>query len=202
MSVIAPHIKHQFFDLNGNPLNGGKLETFSAGTTTPLATFTDATGLTANPNPIILDSRGEALIYLTVGVSYKFVLKDSLDNLIYTVDLLSPSGIGFSTWNPHAVTDGQAATNLVGETVDSADFSSAYYEYEILRGTTVFTNGRLALQRLNSVWRIVTGGNIADEKSGVTFTITESSGIVQLLAALDSGAGDGTIKLRRSLVPK
>jgi hypothetical protein len=40
--------KLQFFDANGNPLVGGKLFTYAAGTTTPLATYTDSTGLTPN----------------------------------------------------------------------------------------------------------------------------------------------------------
>lgn len=75
----------QFFDANGNPLVGGKLYTYSAGTTSPLATYTDSTGTSANTNPIILDSRGEANVWLGVG-SYKMVLKDSVDALIWTVD--------------------------------------------------------------------------------------------------------------------
>ncbi len=75
----------QFFDANGNPLVGGKLYTYSAGTTSPLATYTDSTGTSANTNPIILDSRGEANVWLGVG-SYKMILKDSVDALIWTVD--------------------------------------------------------------------------------------------------------------------
>ena len=45
--------KLQFFDNNGNPLVGGKLYTYAAGTTTPLATYTDASSGTPNTNPII-----------------------------------------------------------------------------------------------------------------------------------------------------
>src|SRR5437868_3981104 len=48
----------QFLDVNGKPLSGGKVFTYQAGTTTPLAAFTDSTGVTQNTNPIILNSGG------------------------------------------------------------------------------------------------------------------------------------------------
>ena len=60
ITSVSPTPKLQFFDLNGAPLSGGKLYTYAAGTTTPLASYTDSTGNIANTNPIILDIRGEA----------------------------------------------------------------------------------------------------------------------------------------------
>jgi len=85
MSTLAPTPKLQFFDANGAPLVGGKLYTYEAGSTTPLATYTDSTGVSANTNPIILDSRGEANVWLGAA-SYKFTLYDSANVLIWTVD--------------------------------------------------------------------------------------------------------------------
>ena len=75
---IAPQPKLQFFDANGAPLSGGKLYTYAAGTTTPLASYTNYGGGTANANPVILDSRGEASVWLGTGM-YKMVLKTSVD---------------------------------------------------------------------------------------------------------------------------
>lgn len=68
----------QFFDNTGAPLSGGLLYTYSAGTTTPVVTYTDSTGLIANSNPIVLDSAGRppAEIWLTPTNDYKFVVKD------------------------------------------------------------------------------------------------------------------------------
>lgn len=84
MASLMPTGKQQFFDSpNGRPLSGGKLYTYAAGTTTPKATYSDAAGTVQNANPIILDSRGEALIYWSG--SYDIVLKDANDNLIYSV---------------------------------------------------------------------------------------------------------------------
>lgn len=78
----------QFLNDDANPLAGGKLGTYLAGTTTPAQTFTDGSGATANPNPVILDSAGRPpeQIWLPDGVRYKFVLLDALDVVIRTYD--------------------------------------------------------------------------------------------------------------------
>jgi hypothetical protein len=62
-------------------LSGGKIYTFAAGTTTPQTTYTSVTGVTANSNPIVLDSGGRLPedMWLTEGVKYRFVLADSCD---------------------------------------------------------------------------------------------------------------------------
>lgn len=80
----------QFFNNDGLPLNAGKIYTYQAGSTTPLATYTDSSGLIANTNPIILgtDGRPPSTIWLTEGFFYKFVLKDSSDVTIQTYDNL------------------------------------------------------------------------------------------------------------------
>lgn len=100
--------------------------------------------------------------------------------------------------SPHNVTDGQSATNLTGETLDSADYSSAVYTYEIIRGTTVFSTGRFSLHYRDSEWRLVYpwGDNRDDDSAahGVTFSLSGTT-TAQLKAALDVGAGNGTIKL-------
>ena len=89
----------QFFDNNGAPLTGGKLYTYAAGTTTTQATYTTNSGATAHANPIILDSAGRVSaggqIWLTVGLSYKFVLKTSVDTQLWSADNITGiSGAG------------------------------------------------------------------------------------------------------------
>jgi hypothetical protein len=80
----------QFFSNEGLPLAGGKLQTFQAGSTTPLATYTDSSGLIANTNPIILGTSGRPpeTIWLSDGFFYKFVLSDANDVVIQTYDNL------------------------------------------------------------------------------------------------------------------
>jgi hypothetical protein len=78
----------QFFDDNGNPLTGGKVYTYAAGTTTPAATYTTSTGAVANTNPIILDAAGRTAneTWLVAGSLYKFIVKTSADVLVGTYD--------------------------------------------------------------------------------------------------------------------
>lgn len=79
----------QFFDSNGVPLNGGLIYTYLAGTTTPATTYTSIDPANfPNTNPIVLDSAGRtpAQIWLTEGVSYKFVLQTALGVPIKTDD--------------------------------------------------------------------------------------------------------------------
>jgi hypothetical protein len=84
--TLSPNLRQRYLDANGNPLAGGKLYTYQAGTSTPQATYTDSTGGTPNTNPVILDANGEASVWLDQSLSYKFILTDSLDVSQWTVD--------------------------------------------------------------------------------------------------------------------
>ena len=64
------------FDPNGQPLSGGKLFSYAAGSSTPLATYADAARVTPNTNPVILDSTGQAKIFMGLA-NYKFILQDA-----------------------------------------------------------------------------------------------------------------------------
>ncbi len=68
--------------INGIPANGAKLFTYASSSSTKQTTYTDEDGLTAQANPIVLDSRGEPSqpIWLTEGLSYKFVFAPSTDS--------------------------------------------------------------------------------------------------------------------------
>lgn len=94
--TLSPVPVQRFYDNNGNPLVGGNLFTYIAGTTTKQSTFTDSTGATPNANPTILDYRGEARIWIPPNVAYKYVLAPSTDtdpptSPIWTVDQLVSS---------------------------------------------------------------------------------------------------------------
>jgi hypothetical protein len=201
---LAPNVFAQYLDDNGEVLAGGKIYTYVAGTSTPAATYTDYDGLTPNTNPIVLDAAGRPSsgIWLGTGL-YKFILKDANDVTLDTVDNVAAAGSGSATtapWTEHAITDGMAAANLTGETVDFATYSSALYECEIIRGTTVISAGHLSVQNLNGTGRVVTGSFMSTTPHGVTFTVSQAGTVCQLRAATDTGAGAGTIKLRRNLI--
>jgi len=94
---ITPTPVQRFVDSNGNALVGGQLFTYQAGTTTKVATYTDATGSVQNTNPIILNQRGECSIWLLPTQSYKFVLATATDtdppqSPIWTEDQIQATG--------------------------------------------------------------------------------------------------------------
>lgn len=89
---LAPSadVRPQFFDSQGNVLAGGWMYWYAATTTTLQDTFTTSAGSVANTNPIELDGAGRPKngvgIYLTEGLGYKLVLKDSALTTIFTQD--------------------------------------------------------------------------------------------------------------------
>ncbi|MDD5199253.1 MAG: hypothetical protein PHC88_05565 [Terrimicrobiaceae bacterium] len=112
--VAAPDPKQQFFDENGDPLAGGFLYSYAAGTTTPIATFSDSSG-TAHANPIVLDTAGRATIFLLSGTAYKFILRSAEGVLIWSQDnIVGPQGATIAIAdNVFTLQDNSDATKLV-----------------------------------------------------------------------------------------
>lgn len=95
----------------GRPLVGGKLTTFLSGTTTPAVSYLDAAG-TPNTNPVTLNARGEARVFLDDGVSYTFVLKDGTGVEIWTQDGVQNANAGVGVFSAKLLTG--IGTTLVG----------------------------------------------------------------------------------------
>ena len=150
MASLTPTPKQQIFGSDGAPLVGGKIYTYAAGTTTPLATYTDSGAGTANTNPIILNSLGQANIWLTTA-SYKFSVYTSADVLLYTVDnisapldsaglalaLSSPTPIGNTAPNTGAFTTLAATT----ATITTVNATTSTTSGVTTTGTLTFSGG-------------------------------------------------------------
>lgn len=114
---LTPVIKFREVDSNGDPLAGGLLYSYQAGTTTPQATYTDQGGGTANANPVVLDASGRADVWLDPTLSYKFVLKDSGGSTIWTVDdvvgILTADAVATASIQDSAITTAKIADDAV-----------------------------------------------------------------------------------------
>lgn len=150
MATVAIPPKLQFFDANGNPLVGGKLYTYAAGTTTPLATYTSAAGTIPNTNPVILNSRGEAEVWLGTS-QYKFKLTTSTDVEIWTVDNLN----GADTTTVNAVLAQLGASG-----------GAALIGYLPSGTNAVATTVQQKLRENISVFDFMTAAQIADVQAG------------------------------------
>ena len=100
MSSLAPQPRFRIVDADGIALEGGKVYTYAAGTSTPKDSYTDSTLGSANTNPVILDVRGEADIWLSGA--YKIIVTDSLDVLLpdHTIDNVRDLTLDATFTNP------------------------------------------------------------------------------------------------------
>src|SRR5690554_8125256 len=81
----------QYLDNSGKPLTGGSIETYIAGTTTPVLTFKDFNG-GQNPHKITLDENGGATVILKQDMVYKFVIRDRNGDIFNTIANIISSG--------------------------------------------------------------------------------------------------------------
>ena len=221
MASLTPTPKQQIYGSDGNPLVGGKIYTYAAGTTTPLATYTDAGGLTANTNPIILNSLGQANIWLTLASSYKFSVYTSADVLLYTVDniaapldyaslitsLASPPPIGSTAPNTGAFTTLAATTgtittvNATTVNVSNLTFSDASTQTTAATGfgfKNRLINGNMALAQRATSATVTAGTTVPTASTGypcVDRFFVYSTG-ANVTAAQVAGAGATQYRLQ------
>lgn len=97
---LTPWVQQQFISPLGTPLSSGGVYIYYAGTNNPAPTYVDFAGTILNTSPrIALDMGGfpdnaTKAIYLDLLLSYKFVVKDVDDVVIYTHDNVTPGVIG------------------------------------------------------------------------------------------------------------
>jgi hypothetical protein len=170
-----PEGRQRYYNNDGTPCAGGKLWTYAAGTSTPKTTWADEAGGVANPNPITLDAKGEAVIYW--NGAYKVDLKQADGTQVtgYPVDNLKTDPGGF--WNILANLASSAGAALVGF---------------IASGTGAVKRDLLDRGRDTvSAFDFMTAAQIANVRAGVPTDITAA-----VQAALDSFAVyPGTVDL-------
>ena len=147
---VLPRV--QVFSDAGAPLAGALLYVYTAGTSTPVDTFSDVTLTTANANPVVADAGGRfGAIYLTPGVSYKFVLKTSAGATIWTADNIPALAAGTTIAQDASICHGRM-TLTAGTPVTTADVTAATLVY-----FTPYTGNQIALYDATlSSWLLVT----------------------------------------------
>ena len=164
--------RFQAFDSSGDPLAGGKVYTYYAGTTTPLASYTTQAATTPNANPVILDSAGRASIWLG-PYAYRIILKTSADVTVWDDDNVQLGGVGQVSEETFIATAGQTL------------FTVGEFEY---------TPGNNSLQVLMNGLALRRTADYA-ETSSTSFTLTtaaEAGDEIIARAGEDLGANVGT----------
>lgn len=203
-----------FIDASGNPLNAGLLYTYTAGSTTPQNTYTTSAGSVANANPIVLDSNGYpsngssvVSIWLTGGVSYKFVLKTSAGVTVWTRDNIS--GINDTTVSVSEWVSGPAPTyvsatsfTLVGD--QTSTFNVGRRLRTTNSGGTIYSRITVsAFAALTTVTVVNDSGVLDSGLSAVSYGLLSATNpsvptinlTLGVITATSENLGDGTVAL-------
>lgn len=170
-------------DNNGNPLSGGKVYTYKAGTTELVNLFLDKDKIQQACNPIILDAQGKALVYAD-GI-YKFAVTLPDDTLLYTLDNLvyNPTDHGIYHASRYGNTYDDAAIRASIEAIDGDNATL------LVKNGTWNINADLEIPpNINFRMEI---GSVLNIASGIILTINGrlEAGIFQIFS------GDGTVSL-------
>lgn len=85
MTIITnPKIK--LLDKKGQPIVGGRMYVYEAGTDSPEWLFADKNLSNVLPNPVITDEYGDFPVCYSDNKNYKLIFKDEKENLLYTLD--------------------------------------------------------------------------------------------------------------------
>jgi hypothetical protein len=144
VGTYIPAVPSQYLDNNGDPCNGCLLYSYSAGTTTPLSTYSDVALSVANANPVVLDSAGRATIFLSAN-SYKFVLKSSAGATIWTRDSIASVALSAAS---NQICD-YRITLTSGTAVTTTDITAATTIY-----ATPFRGNKCALYD-GTAWQVI-----------------------------------------------
>jgi len=172
------------FDTNGDPIVGGKIYFYEAGTDTPLDTYSDEALTTPNANPVVADAAGRCTpIYLSGTAIYKVVVKTAANVTVYTADDIKAydleNGLSLNPVKLIAVTpldfgaigDGVSdETTYVQQAIDAATGTVS------LAGKTFRCDGTLALK---SGLRIVDGT--------LDFTNSTELSLITATGTIDAG---------------
>lgn len=202
-NVLTPNAKQQFFDNNGRPANGYKLFTYVAGSSTKRATYGDSTLSTVNTNPIILDYRGEANVWLVPNLGYKFIFAPANDtdpptNPIWSVDNISSAqlltlygGVDTGSANNYVLTFVAPYTSYIDGTVIYWVPSNTN-----TGASTLNVNGLGALALINQNGSALTAGQLVVNQ--VAVVMLKSGQWLLISSGLASTASQTLFVARRS----
>jgi hypothetical protein len=217
MSTIFTQGRFSAEDAAGAPLVGGLLHTYSSGTTTPRATYSDPGLTAANTNPISLNARGEAQVWLGSG-AYSMRLTDAAGVTIWTVDGITPSSASAETLAAALQTDsngsgadlvagtirvvtsiadlrtvGSAGRNLVlvAGYYSAGDGGGGIYRLDAGDTTSADNGGTVIVGASNARWKLVHNGTTSVKQFGAKGDgVANDFGAIQ--AAIDA-TNTGTI---------
>lgn len=191
--TVMPDWRPQFLDANGAPLSSGTVETYEAGSSTPLATYSDAalsvtngTSLTLNSGGFPQKSGSEVGVFL-LPRAYKFILKNSagvtqrtLDN-VYALQSASSvnleidgiAGVALSAGDWAYLSNGSGALTAGRWYQSDADFTYASTTPILAFVPTAIAQGATGTFRIGGI-----ADGLAGLVAGSTYYISATAGAI------------------------
>ena len=159
----------------GLALPGARLYTYAAGTLTPLATYTDQGGGSANANPVVCDAAGQASVWLGSN-AYRMILKTSGDVQIWDRDNISGPASAADLSNTSSTSLGDAMVGVKRtEAGASARTLHFYIQHSKLHVSnycdpTSDTAAQVATALATAITDAKGGGKALEFETGATYT--------------------------------
>lgn len=181
--AILTTFRHRFWNNDGTLASGGKVYVYEPGTTTLKNSWTDSTQASANTNPVILDSKGEADIWTSGLCKINVLQSDNVQVTGYPVDMLGGGGgrelLTAARTYYVATTGSDSNTGLtVGapfltiqkavDVVCSLDMSTYQVTIQVADGT--YTSGAVLKQYIGALQPIVQGNTTTPANCIVSVT--------------------------------
>jgi hypothetical protein len=169
VQFLAAFNGDQFFTANGDLNIGGELYTYSEGSLTPVTTYTDVTGTTANPNPITINIDGflDTAIWSIPGTNTRVQVYDSVGNLLRDLDNI-PGVPYIQDTNQVFVIDSIFAT----DTANAASANAVNWAYNVANAA-----GSVANTNANNIANVIAN---AVTFFANTITISSENQVIQV----------------------
>jgi hypothetical protein len=191
----------------GIACNGCSLFTYVAGSSTPQATYTDASLTTPNTNPILTNAAGYTVngstivgVWIAPGVCYKLILEDAANVVIWTQDHVCGivTGTSVSSFNSRTGAVTLTSGDVAAVEQDLRTTASPTFAGLSIGGNSTFTgavtfasaitfagaSGSFSATSSSPVVTVVNSGT----GQAATMTANNSTSVLQLI---QSGAGLG-----------
>lgn len=184
-ATFIPPGKQTFVDENGFPLVGGTIGMYIPGTLVVKNTWQDIGQTVINTDPIILNARGQCVIYGTG--TYRQTLRDALGNLVWDQVVSADSGSGGLGGLTKTITHAMSPyTLLITDGVLFCDVSSGAITINLLAATMY--SGELSIKikgtATNAVTVVPNGTDTID--GGVNYILSFSNESITIVSDLVS----------------
>jgi hypothetical protein len=199
---LSPLFNSQTLKSTGVPASGHKINTYAAGSSSALATYTSSSGDVTQENPITLNSNGlpDNEIWLQSGLIYKFVWTDESDVVIDTFDNISginDTSTSATQWQASGVTP----TYVSGTSFTlPGDQTSEFHvgrkgQFTVSAGTVYGTISASAYATLTTVTVALDGGALDSGLSGINLSLLRADHPAAPIIASANIASASTINL-------